>query len=130
MWIGSGLGSFPLVFRFNASPEDWELLPLGASALSNGWWKILSEGGLVGLVSYVLPPLFLVFTYFRRLAEGIRARAWPEPAVILAPLALALLVGGGFLDCTLTRAEVVLTTGAMLAVSAATFRKGTRQDNG
>ena len=121
IWIGTGIDSFPLDFRFAAQDADWAALPRGATAVSNGWWLLLAERGLVGAVFFVLPFGFLLFTYGRRLVGGVKARVLPHPICLIAPVVLALFVATGFVDCSPLRAEVLMAMCAYLAVSAAAF---------
>ena len=121
IWIGTGIDSFPMDFRFAAQDADWAALPRGATAVANGWWHLLVERGLVGAVFFVLPFGFLLFTYGRRLAGGVRARVFPHPACLIAPVALALFVATGFVDCSPLRAEALMAMCTYLAVSAAAF---------
>ena len=130
IWIGTGIDSFPLDFRFAAQDADWALLPRGATAVANGWWLLLAERGLVGTVFFVLPFGFLLFTYVRRLAGGVRTRALPHPACLIAPVAMALFVATGFVDCSSLRAEVLMAMCAYLAVSAAAFPRMRGNRNG
>lgn len=123
IWIGTGVSSFPLDFRFAAREADWMLLPRGAPAVANGWWLLLTERGLVGTVFFILPFGFLLVTYVRRLIGGVRGWTLPHPACLVAPVALILFVAGGFFGCSSLRAEVLLTMCAFLAVSAATFQR-------
>lgn len=123
LWIGTGLASFPLDFRFVAQEADWTLLPRGTEALPNGWWLLLAERGLVGAVFFLLAFGFLLSTYVRRLIGGIQARDLPHPACLIAPLALALFVAAGFFDCSPFRTEVMMVMCSFLAVSAAMFRR-------
>ena len=121
IWIGTGIDSFPLDFRFAAHAADWVALPRGATAVANGWWLLLAERGLVGAVFFILPFGFLLFSYVRRLVGGVRTRALPHPACLIAPVALVLFVATGFVDCSLLRAEALMAMCAYLAVSAAAF---------
>ena len=121
IWIGTGIDSFPLDFRFAAQDADWVALPRGATAVANGWWLLLAERGLVGTVFFILPFGFLLFTYVRRLVGGVKARALPHPVCLIAPVALVLFVAIGFVDCSPLRAEVLMAMCAYLAVSAAAF---------
>ena len=121
IWAGTGIDSFPLDFRFAAQDADWVALPRGATAVANGWWLLLAERGLVGTVFFILPFGFLLFTYGRRLAGGVKACALPHPICLIAPVALVLFVTIGFVDCSLLRAEVLMAMCAYLAVSAAAF---------
>ena len=130
IWIGTGLASFPLDFRFNAPQDAWRLFPRGVKMLSNGWLLMLCEQGIVGTVFFILPFGFLLFTYVRRLVGGVRAWEMPHPACFIAPLALLLFVAVGFFDCSLLRVEVLMATCALLAVSAASFPRMRGERNG
>ena len=130
LWLGTGLSSFMLDFRLGASAADWELLPRGASTLANGWWLLLAERGLVGSVLLVLPFGFLLFAYVCRLVGGVSEWGLPHPLYVMAPLAFVLFVADGFFDCSQLRAEVLLATGSLAAVSAASFPVLKRGKNG
>lgn len=130
LWTGTGLGSFPFDFRFNATEKDWVLLPLGVDMVPNGWWQMLAERGIVGLVFYLLPIGFLAFSYVRRLVDNIRDWSLPHPACLLAPVLLALLGASGFVDCSLIRPEALMICAAVLPISALTFPKKKVEKNG
>lgn len=121
LWIGTGIGSFPLDFRFAAKPEAWEFVRGGVVAVPNGWLTLLVERGLVGAVSMSLPVAFLIFSYGLRLAEGIRVWSMPHPACLLAPLVLSVVGVVGVFDCSVLRVDVLLAPLATLAVSANSF---------
>ena len=130
LWAGTGVASFPIGSRFVLLPGDWKLFPRGAQFVSNGWWQVLSERGLVGFVFIVLPFGFLFFTYCRRLVGGLRAWTFPHPACLLAVWALVIFIGVGFFDNSPFRADVLLATGALMAVSAAAFPRRRGRDHG
>ena len=130
LWIGTGLSSFPLDFRVNAQAADWALFPRGATTITSGWWLLLAERGLVGSVFFVLPFVFLLVTYVRRLVGGVSEWGLPYPLYLVAPIVLVLFVADGFFDCSQVRAEVLLATGSLAAVSAASFPKVEREDHG
>ena len=121
LWIGTGIGSFPLDFRFAAKPEAWELVRGGVVAIPNGWLTLLVERGLVGAVSMALPVGFMIFSYGWRMVEGILVRSMPHPACLLAPLVLSVAGVVGVFDCSVLRVDVLLAPLAMLAVSANSF---------
>ena len=123
LWIGTGLGSFPLDFRFRASAAIWAQMPAGAQAVPNGWWWVLSERGVVGLTALLMPIGFLLVAYLRRFYESIANWRMPHPACLLAPIVVFLFCGLSFLDCSPMRAEVLMAMGAVLAVAAAAFSK-------
>ena len=121
LWIGTGLSSFPLDFRFNAPQDAWTLLPRGIGAASNGWWFLLAERGLVGMAFFALPVGFLIVTYVRRSVGILRVWELPHPACLIAPVALALFVAVGFYDCSPLRSDVLMAMGALMAISSAAF---------
>lgn len=130
LWIGTGLGSFSFDFRFAAKPEDWLLLPRHVTALANGWWFVLVERGIVGFVFLVLPFGFLLFSYVRRLIVSLPGMRVPHPTALLLPLTLVLFVGGAFFDCSAFRADALLATGALAAISATAFSGRKRGEHG
>ena len=123
LWTGTGLGSFVFDFRFNATAEDWQLLPRGAVNVPNGWWQLLAERGIVGFVSFLLPIGFLTVSYVRRLVDSFSDWSMPHPASLLAPILLVLLGAAGFVDYSLFRPEVQMICGPVLAISALVFPK-------
>ena len=130
LWIGTGLSSFPLDFRINAQSADWVLFPRGVTSITCGWWLLLAERGLVGSVFFILPFVFLLVTYVRRLVAGVTEWGLPHPFYLIAPIVLVLFVADGFFDCSQLRAEVLLATGSLAAVSAASFSKLRGVENG
>lgn len=129
-WAGVGMGAFQFNLRFSVAASDWSFVPRGIAAVPNGWWQLLVERGIVGVVAVALPFGFLLFTYFRRAAGCVRARRLPGPTVLVAPLAIAALAATAFFDCSLLRADVLVIAGAILAVSAKSFPKEKIRDNG
>ena len=130
LWLGTGVSSFPLDFRIHAQATDWELFPRGTVALANCWWLLLAERGVIGLMLFVLPFGFLLFTYIRRLIGGITSLELPHPVCIVAPVMLALFITAGFFDCSPLRVEVLLVTGALTVISAVSFPRVKRRKNG
>ena len=130
LWIGTGLGSFPLDFRVNAQAADWALFPRGVTSIACGWWLLLAERGLVGSVFFILPFAFLLVTYVRRLVSGVAEWGLPHPFCLIAPIVLGLFVADGFFDCSQLRVEVLLAVGSLAAVSAASFPRMRGEGNG
>ena len=130
LWIGTGLSSFPLDFRVNAQEADWVLFPRGATTIANGWWLLLAERGIVGFVLFALPFVFLLVMYVRRLVGGVEEWGFPHPTYLVAPIVFALFVADGFFDCSQLRAEVLLASGSLMAVSAASFPRLKRGKHG
>jgi len=121
LWLGTGLASFPLAFRFSATPADWLVVRAGAEAVPNGWLLLLAERGIVGIVAVCLPFGFLLFTYVRRLIGWVGAWELPEPACWLGPLVLAALAVAGLFCCATQRTDVMVAALSLLAVSANSF---------
>ena len=51
----------------------------------------------------------------------------PHPVCVIAPVVFVLFVLAGFVDCSPLRAEVLLATGALMAISAMSFPKARRR---
>ena len=122
-WAGIGVGAFRFHLRFHLAQADWLVVPRHVVAVSNGWWQLLVERGIVGVALIALPFGFLLFTYFRRLATCLRLFAMPGPSVLLAPVALAAVAAMAFFGGSPLRAEVLVALGAFFAVSANSFPK-------
>lgn len=122
-WAGVGVGAFRFSLRFHLASADWAVLPKHIVAVPNGWWHMLVERGIVGVVSVALPFGFLLFTYFKRMAICIKLVAMPGPAVLLAPVAMAAVAVTALFGGSPLRAEVLVALCAALAVSANSFPK-------
>ena len=125
-WLGTGLGSFALDIRFNATPDDWALFPSSQAGALNGWWQMLAERGIAGVVLFASPLLFLAWTYVLRAYEAVRkAVASRRPAELMAlhavcwigPLAIAATAACGFIDHSFWRPETMMAVAAMFALS-------------
>jgi len=130
LWLGTGLGSFSLAFRFSATPADWQIVRAGAQSVPNGWLFILTERGIVGALIVCLPVGFLLFTYVRRLIGWVTTRTFCHPACCLAPIVLAAVGVAGAYGCAMLRADVTVFGLALLAVSANSFPRIKRKDHG
>ena len=127
LWVGTGLGSFLLYFRFHASPDDWALLPGGARMLANGWLLLLSERGVLGAMQLLVPLGFLSYSYGRRLYESLAVWETPRPVCLLAPFVVLVAVSLCFVDCSPLRPEALMIMGPILAVSAAAYPRKKEQ---
>lgn len=130
IWIGTGLSSFSLDFRFAAETADWTMTNGGVVALANGWLLLLVERGIIGAVALLVPCGFLTVAFFRRFALGLVARTLPHPACCLYPLTFVALVLIGIVDCSLWRTDVLLVVGALWVVSARSFPAVKRSSHG
>ena len=125
-WLGTGLGSFALDIRFNATPGDWSLFPSSQAGALNGWWQMFAERGIAGVILFASPLLFLVWTYALRAYEAVRkAVSSRRPAELMAlhavcwigPLAIAATAVCGFIDHSFWRPETMMAAAAMFALS-------------
>lgn len=122
-WTGTGVGSFALDIRFNAAPADWASIPRGIEVSPFGLMTLIAERGIVGAATFVLPILFLAFTYVRRLVTWAFTRTMPPPACLAGPVATAAVVASSFFDCSFMRSDVILAAGGLFALSASSFPK-------
>ena len=120
-WVGTGLGAFAVDVRFNALPDEWDVIPPGAAAVANGGWLALAERGIAGVALLALPFCFLLFTYAMRLAAWAKAPRIPHPATVLAPLFVAVLALDVPFDASFMRPDALLAAGAAIAASAKAF---------
>ena len=130
LWIGTGLGSFPLDFRFGAVAENWAMVRGGVTELPNGWLFLLVERGIVGAVMLALPTGMLLFTYFRRMVGGFVARKLPHPACFMAPMVICGVALITVCDCSLLRGDILIAGSILISVSASSFSKAKRRNDG
>ena len=122
-WTGTGVGSFALDIRFNATQADWSVLPRDLVAPPLGWLKLLTERGIVGTAMMALPLLLMLVTYFAKLVGWLFVGTVPRPGCWVAPVVLAAVVANAFFDCSYLRVDVLMPVAAALALSAAEFPK-------
>ena len=121
-WTGSGIGAFPIAIKFHAAPGDWVLLPPGQTCAVSGWWTLLAERGLVGVVSFALVALLMLTTFIIRAVRSIGSV--PNmfyPAAFLAIVAVSLLAAQAYFDVSLFRTDVLLAVASLFAIGAGTF---------
>ncbi len=116
LWIGSGLGAFPeaMVAAGKAVVGEAPAAPF------NGWWQILAERGILGLVAILLPVGFMTFTLVRRIAGAIGRKAFIPLAALGAAVMAAVAIESAF-GCNLSRPETLLAAGTFYALSASSF---------
>lgn len=120
-WLGSGVGSFPLGIRFNATEADWALIDTAQNLPKSGWWAILTERGMVGALMFALPLGFMVYSFFRRLVGVFSGGSAFVPGCCLGLIAAAALVVQSFIDPSFLAPEAVMAAAAFIALSAASF---------
>lgn len=122
-WIGTGIGSIPLDIRFALSETDWTNVPRGVASVPNGWWQLLAERGIVGVVMCVLPVLLVLWGYGRGLIVALRASSVLHPASWLAMGVLLVVVACSFFDCSFLRPEAAVLLMATIALSESSFSR-------
>lgn len=120
-WLGTGVGSFSLDLRFGAEPADWAVLPGSQLSTLNGWWQLLAETGIVGLLLTLLVPGFLLFTWVRRLVAFFPGRKVAVLPAVLGILALALVWIEAFATTSILRPECGVLACALMAVAGKSF---------
>ena len=139
LWLGSGLGSFPLELRFAMSPADWHTLAASQMSPMSGWWLLAVERGIVGSVLLAVVFGFLVWTWCARLVGAVISHFSPDgrsfssmvhPLFVLPALVTAFAVVCAFTDGSCWRVDMLLPTGAFLAVGANAIRRRKRPEQG
>lgn len=135
-WQGLGVGSFELRYWLVGEPE-WLAATGGASSKLvttgplNGWWMLLAERGIAGLLTFLVPVAFMLFTFVHRLIGSIGRHAF-LPLCGLGLMALGATVFTAFFDCSFLRPDTILPAGCFLALAASSFpvpRKRTADDD-
>lgn len=116
-WSGIGCGATSLAIEFFAEDADWLTIPPGMATIPNGWLRLLTERGIVGLTMMMLPFGVLCFAYVCRLLAAGRFYRMAHPGCWLFPMAALALAAVAFFDVSPFRAEVLLLIGAMGAIS-------------
>ena len=137
-WLGTGLGSFGLDIRFNAKDADWALFASTQQGALNGWWQMIAERGIAGVIFFVSPLFFLLWTYVLRAATAVR-RLFSSghlgdvvafhPACALGPVALAATAACGFIDHSFWRPETMMAVATMFAMSGSAFPAVSRKED-
>lgn len=119
-WTGTGIGTFSMDVRFNAAPADWSLLPYGLVTALNGWWYVLAERGIIGVLVFALVGALLLFTFVWRLVASFGLRFY-HPACLLGLVALAAAGTDSFFGASFLRPEATVAVAAFLATAASAF---------
>jgi len=128
LWLGSGIGAFPLDVRFAATDEDWLVWTAGVpKGALHGWWQLIAERGIFGALAIAVPLCFMVYTFVRRLVAAIGRHVF-LPLCGLGFVAVAVVVAETFIDASLLRPETLMALGAFLALSASAFPPPRRRE--
>ena len=135
-WLGTGLGSFGLDIRFQATDADWTRFVSAQQGALNGWWQLIAERGISGAIFFVSPLFFLLWTYVLRAVEAVRrlfvagrlgdVTAF-QPTCALGPIVLAATVACGFIDHSFWRPETMMAVATVFAMSGSSFPAASSQ---
>lgn len=114
-WVGRGLGAFPLdCWLRGASGVTQAAAPL------NGWWLLMAERGIFGVLAVALPVAFLSISFVIRLI-GARGRHTFLPLCALGIVAILATAVTAFFDASFLRAETLLAAGTFFALGGSAF---------
>ncbi|MBQ2623573.1 MAG: O-antigen ligase family protein [Kiritimatiellae bacterium] len=138
-WLGTGLGTFGIDIRFNATEADWAVFASNQTGALNGWMQMLAERGIVGVVFFVAPVLFLLWTYVLRAFHAVSAilsksrRSFGalvfHPVCALGPVAVAAVAACGFYDHSFWRSETMMLVAAIFAMAGSAFPASKKTDD-
>ena len=130
VWLGHGLGSFPLEARFAATPQDWALwtgqTPCGPL---NGFWHLLAERGVAGAILVGVPLLYMTVTFVMRLVASIGRLSF-FPLCAFGVVAVLAVAAEAFFDGSFLRTETLLAAASAYAVAASSFQKNSKPGKG
>ena len=132
-WFGVGEGAFGLYLPFLAEKGDWAVLPLKVTSAYNGYFMVLAERGVGGLLFLVAGLCLLIATYVMRLLGGMKAvKASDEgkglvfgvsPSAWALPLTVVPVLAEACFSPVLSMPAFVLTAAIPLALAASSFPK-------
>ena len=138
-WLGTGLGTFGFDIRFNATEADWAVFASNQTGALNGWMQMLAERGISGVVFFVAPMLFLLWTYGLRAFYAVSdilsksRRSFGalvfHPVCALGPVAIAAVAACGFYDHSFWRSEIMMLVAAMFAMAGSAFPAPKKADD-
>lgn len=105
LWLGSGLGTFPQHFRFNATDADWAVVSVGQLSPLNGWSYLLIERGIVGALLWTVPAIGLLWGYVSRII--LAKKELPSPMVFSAPIVVIVAFSLNAFNTSLFRIEAL-----------------------
>lgn len=125
-WLGQGVGSFPVgLWLAGASTKG-----VVAEGTLNGWWCLLAERGILGVLAILLPFGFMVVTLALRIAGALGRHVF-LPLTALGVVGVVATVATSLVDCSFLRNDSMLLAGAFFALGASAFpapRKQTEDD--
>ena len=105
----------------------------------NGWMQMLAERGILGVVFFVAPLLFLLWTYVMRAFRAVgdilsrSRRSFGalvfHPVCTLGPVAVIAVALCGFYDHSFWRAETVMLVAAIFAMAGSAFPAPKKRDD-
>lgn len=115
-WLGQGVGSYSINLWLSGGAK----LGLASSGTLNGWWFLLAERGILGVLMTALPLCFMTVSLVIRIIGAMGRHIFlPLPVLGVAGV-LALAVSSCF-GCSVWRADSLLMAGALYALAASSF---------
>ena len=93
---------------------------MAAEGALNGWWCLLAERGILGILAIVLPFGFMVVTLCLRIA-GAHGRHVFLPLTALGIAGVVATIATSLVDCSFLRSDSMLLSGAFFALAASAF---------
>lgn len=121
LWLGSGLGTFPQQFRFNATDADWAVVSVQQLMPLNGWSYLLIERGIIGALLMLVPAAGLAWGYVSRVITAVKEI--PSPMVFAGPLAAIIAFSLNIFNTSLFRIESLPLIVLAVALSTNSWAK-------
>ena len=122
IWLGTGLGSLSLYIRLNFAESFW------VKFIPNGWWQVLVERGVVGMLMIVIPFLFLTYTLIIHIFKSQLKRSF-WPLTILGVVSVVAVVTEGFYNSSFMRPELFVYTAALYSLGASALPISNKDDD-
>ncbi len=126
-WLGSGLGSYAIDYKFFAGATEWKIVPPLQSAPLNGYWLLLLERGTIGAFIMACPLVLMAITYVRRLIGGLKL-SFPNPMAFIGLLLLLAMMGEAAFNVNILSPWMISAVIPMFALSASSFLKEKKEN--
>lgn len=135
LWIGTGLGTFQIDVRLNASRADLSVLPAVKTIVNamNGWLNLAAERGLVGIVAFLIPVVMLIVSFIVKIPGAVFKTVF-IPGALLPFISLIVAILVGFYDTSLFSSSGIMAIAAFLALASVSIPQSkkmtiSKQDN-
>ena len=118
LWLGTGLGSYPVDVRFRAEASDYNSIMPGQAGALNGYLHLVAERGVLGAGICFVALGFLVWGFVSRLMSSFGKFEF-RAAHILFPVVFVVAAALMFVECSWLKSDAMAVLLGALAVSAA-----------